>query len=151
MKRIPILAAILLASAALAAEAAPNEGGGPGGPGGPLQRLKAADTNGDGMLSRDEAAALPRIREHFDEIDANKDGFVSFEELRAFHEKMRGDRVARMQDHFKKMDADGDGRISRAEAAAFPRLAEHFDEIDANKDGFVTPDELRGARARHQK
>ena len=58
-----------------------------------MERLKAADTNADGLISRAEAAALPRILEHFDEIDTNKDGQVSFEELRAFHAKHRGGKV----------------------------------------------------------
>ena len=38
------------------------------------ERLKAADKDGDGKISRAEAAALPRIAKHFDEIDTNKDG-----------------------------------------------------------------------------
>ena len=54
------------------------------------ERWKAADKNGDGKLSREEAAALPRIAKHFDEIDANKDGFITPEELKAFHEKHGG-------------------------------------------------------------
>ena len=51
------------------------------------ERLKAADKDGDGKISRAEAVALPRIAKHFDEIDANKDGFVTREELKAFHDK----------------------------------------------------------------
>jgi EF hand len=51
------------------------------------ERWKAADKDGDGKISRAEAAALPRINKHFDEIDANKDGFITTEELKAFHEK----------------------------------------------------------------
>ena len=51
------------------------------------ERLKAADKDGDGKISRTEAAALPRIAKHFDEIDTNKDGFVTTEELKARHDK----------------------------------------------------------------
>ena len=51
------------------------------------ERLKAADKDGDGKISRAEAVALPRIAKHFDEIDTNKDGFVTREELKAFHDK----------------------------------------------------------------
>ena len=50
-------------------------------------RLKAADTDGDGKISRTEAAALPRMAKHFDEIDANKDGFITKEEMKAWHQK----------------------------------------------------------------
>ena len=134
MKRIlAAFAAIALGAVATATLADPGQGRGA-----LLERIKAADTNADGLLSRSEAAALPRIAEHFDEIDANKDGQVSFEELRAAFGKHRhGDR-------FKRMDTDNDGKISRAEALAAAEAM--FARADANKDGFVTPDELRGLR-----
>ena len=51
------------------------------------ERLKAADKDGDGKISRAEAVALPRIAKHFDEIDTNKDGLITREELKAFHDK----------------------------------------------------------------
>lgn len=55
------------------------------------ERLKAADKNGDGKISREEAnASLPRLAKNFDAIDTNKDGFVTKEEMRAFHEKNGG-------------------------------------------------------------
>ena len=138
MKTLTLLAAAGLLGATLGAQAAPE------GRHGGMERLHQADTNGDGMISRDEAAALPRIAKHFDEIDANHDGQVTADELRAFHQSLRAA-------HWKKLDTDGDGRISRAEAqAGAPRLAEHFDQLDANKDGFLTPDELAAAHRRHR-
>ncbi|MCY7387898.1 MAG: EF-hand domain-containing protein [Burkholderiales bacterium] len=51
------------------------------------ERLKAADKDGDGKINRTEAAALPRIAKHFDEIDTNKDGFVTTAELKAHRDK----------------------------------------------------------------
>ena len=105
-----------------------------------MERLKAADTNGDGMLSRAEAAALPRLAGHFDAIDANKDGQVTFDELRAFHQSHHGKRGGAM----KAADTNGDGRISRDEYLA--QAAARFDRLDANKDGAITPDELKGFR-----
>jgi hypothetical protein len=53
---------------------------------------KKMDTNGDGMLSRDEAASRPRLSQHFDKIDANKDGQLSREEMQAFHKEHAGKR-----------------------------------------------------------
>ena len=140
MKHVLILAALGLSAATSLVFA-----DGPGGHhrGAMMERLKAADTNGDGMISREEAAALPMVAKNFDQIDANRDGQVTFDELRAFHEQQRAE-------HWKRLDTDGDGRISRQEAQAnAPRLAERFDKLDTNGDGFLTPDELRAAHNRH--
>ena len=147
MKYVATLTALALTSAAVIALAAPEGAGGPRHGG--MERLKQADTDGNGMISREEAKALPMIAKHFDEIDTNKDNQLSPDELRAFHEKMR---AAHAAERFKKLDTDGDGRISLAEAKAnAPRLAEHFSEIDTNGDGFITPEELKAAHERHGK
>lgn len=155
MKYVLSLTALALASAAVIATAAP-EGAGGHRHGNVMERLKQADTNADGNISRDEAKALPRLAKHFDEIDANKDGQLSADELRAHHEKMRAahaqERAQRMAAHWKKLDSDGDGRVSLAEAKAnAPRMAEHFAQLDANGDGFITPDEMKAAHERHGK
>jgi len=48
------------------------------------EQFKAADTDGDGALTKAEAerANLGRIVNHFDQIDTNKDGKVTREEIR---------------------------------------------------------------------
>ena len=52
------------------------------------ERLKAADKNGDGKISREEAvASLPKLAKRFDKIDANKDGFITKEEMKAWHDQ----------------------------------------------------------------
>ncbi len=160
MKTLKLLAAATFAALSVAANAAPHcpagttpgsaecPMGGPGAKrGGQMQeRLKAADTNNDGMIGREEAKALPRIAEQFDAIDANRDGFVTMDELRAYHQAHKGEQRAEM---WKKLDADGDGRLSRGEVAGHPRLANGFDAIDANKDGFLSVEELEAVRGRH--
>lgn len=141
MKYVAILTALGLGSVAILAVGAPE---GRDGRGSMHGRLKQADTNGDGMFSRAEAAALPRIAKHFDAIDANHDNQITADEMRAFHEKQRAE-------HWKKLDTNGDGKLSKAEAqAGAPRLAEHFDPLDADKDGFITPEELKAAHGRHR-
>lgn len=159
MNTLKLLAIATLAALSISAEAAPpcpagtTPGsancpmGGPGGKqGGQMQeRLKAADTNNDGMIGRDEAKALPRIAEQFDAIDANRDGFLTTDEMRAFHQARKGEQRGEM---WKKLDANGDGRLSREEVAGHPKLANGFDAIDANQDGFLGTDELQAARGR---
>ncbi|HZZ93270.1 MAG TPA: EF-hand domain-containing protein [Usitatibacter sp.] len=105
MKTLALIAALGLASAATLVSAAPEGQG-------PMARLRAADTNGDGLISRDEAKALPRLAKHFDQIDTDRNGQISPEELKAAHQKMR----AAM---FDRMDANHDGVISRDEFNAF--------------------------------
>lgn len=160
MKNFRILAAATLAALSVSAWAAPGcpAGATPGSADCPMgsagagrgaqaqERLKAADTNHDGLISREEAKALPRIAEQFDAIDANKDGLISPEELRAFHQSQRG---AARGEMWKRLDANGDGKLSRQEVANHPRLANDFDAIDTDRDGFLSPEELQAARARH--
>ena len=40
-----------------------------------------ADSNGDGKLSRDEAQRFPEIAARFDELDTDRDGFLSLIEF----------------------------------------------------------------------
>lgn len=40
-----------------------------------------ADSNGDGKLSRDESQRFPEIAARFDELDTNRDGFLSLAEF----------------------------------------------------------------------
>jgi Ca2+-binding EF-hand superfamily protein len=56
------------------------------------QRLKDADTNGDGKLTKEEAP--PMLRQRFDQMDANSDGFVDEEEMRQMLRRL-GDGPAR--------------------------------------------------------
>jgi len=42
------------------------------------------DANGDGLISRDEAKAVPWLSQNFDAIDANKDGSLSRDEIHAW-------------------------------------------------------------------
>lgn len=47
------------------------------------ERFKAADTDGDGALTKAEAQAgkMPKLVEHFDRLDVNKDGKIGPEEM----------------------------------------------------------------------
>ncbi len=61
------------------------------------EKLQRADQNGDGSISRAEAERdLPGVARHFDQIDVNRDGIISRDELRAAREKRRELREQRM-------------------------------------------------------
>jgi hypothetical protein len=49
--------------------------------------FESLDKNGDGSLSREEAAASPDLAEHWAEIDVNKDNTVTITEFSAFEGK----------------------------------------------------------------
>jgi hypothetical protein len=75
----------------------------------------AADTDGDSRISQAEfvAAAVQR----FDRGDANRDGTITAEEMRA---GMQARHTERRGEVFARMDTNGDGSISRAEFDARP-------------------------------
>lgn len=120
----------------------------------PGEEFKAADTDGNGMLSRAEAGrAAPRLAKSFDAIDANRDGQISPEDIRVWRRTAKGERrvkaagtdaQAKFDGHFSRADSDGDGALSRAEAAqGLPRVAAKFDRIDKDGNGRVTREEMR--------
>jgi len=53
------------------------------------QRLKEADANGDSKISKDEAPAL--LKDRFDRVDANSDGFVDEAEVRQMLRRLADD------------------------------------------------------------
>ncbi len=55
-----------------------------------------ADSNRDGSLSEEEAAAIPLIKEHFDAIDTNNDDKVTGDELIEFMATWRKNHEGKM-------------------------------------------------------
>lgn len=103
----------------------------------PAPRAKL-DTNGDGNVDRTEAAKHPRLAGKFDELDKNKDGKLTKEEMPRHRDGGHGKRGHGPREAMAKLDVDKDGRISRTEATAGEgKLASRFEQMDANKDGFI--------------
>jgi hypothetical protein len=133
--------AALLAGNAMAGDPPTADGAGKGPRG-----MMRADTNGDGKVSKEEAAALhdKMQADWFDKADANKDGFVTEDEMHQMRDTRRGEMKARMDDRFKDADANNDGQLSLDEVQAkMPRLAERFNTLDADKNGMLSKEELK--------
>ena len=80
-----------------------------------------------------------RIERRFEQLDADKDGLVSAEEIAAA-------RAAR----FKEMDANGDGAVDAREMVDFRmmrRAKRRIERLDQNGDGVLQQDELPARRA----
>ncbi|MFQ0812958.1 calcium-binding protein [Brucella anthropi] len=84
-----------------------------------MDDLKAADTNGDGVLSRDEIEALAQKR------------IVS----------RAADRMER------RLDINGDGKITLAEIEN--QRKKEFAALDRNEDGKIDRSEMRAAKMQH--
>ncbi|OWK37836.1 hypothetical protein FRUB_06956 [Fimbriiglobus ruber] len=133
--------------------------------------IKDHDKNGDGKLSKDELPA--DMRDEFDKIDANKDGFLTADELTK-HAAMMSQQapqlvefvffaidsgedeqvtlqdLQRTYDTLRKMDKDNSGKLSAEEFKAFrhqrkeERINNFIQRLDKNGDGKISRDEARG-------
>jgi Ca2+-binding EF-hand superfamily protein len=128
-----------------------------------------ADVNGDKFLTADEAQRLPQPRvllalmrqqfgffdekpvAPFAEIDANKDGKISLDELKTYYRKNgfgplqpqpdpeQGAAQVLTDALFKHLDLDKDGKLSKEELA---RAEKTLAALDANDDELIIPEEL---------
>jgi hypothetical protein len=143
MRNAGLIAALLLAPAIALAATTGNNARLAG-------QFRRADADGNGMLSRAEAErAAPLLAKQFDAIDANRDGQISPEEIRAFRRAGRGSARgaqagAKFELYFARADSDGDGALSRAEAErGLRRVAKKFEHIDRDGDGRLTREEMQ--------
>ena len=111
------------------------------------KQLMVFDKNGDGVLTSDELPA--RMQALFARGDANHDGRLTPEEIRAMAERQGmpagapsgGNAGAtRMDPLLNALDADHDGAISAVEIAGSGKA---LLVLDKNGDGEITADEMR--------
>ena len=103
-----------------------------------VDRFAQADTNHDGVLSRNEVSDYI-VNQVFDSRDTNRDG-------RMTEQEWTGGDSARLAD-FKKRDTNHDGVVTREEALAYGRAHGHANQImreaDKNHDGVLSREEAR--------
>ncbi len=101
-------------------------------------RFSQIDGDKDGKIS---LAELTTSRESWlTEVDANKDGVATQEEIRASFASGRQERMQRM---FTRDDANKDGRLTRDETRM---PSAWFEKADTNQDGALTLTEMTDAR-----
>lgn len=114
---------------------------------------KAADKDGDGFISREEFAAMPRVRKLpedkrmrvFERLDKNGDGKLGRDELRWMGRPKEGPRPGPQR--LWELDVDGNAGVSFEEFKAgklFQKLPaerqlEIFRRLDTDGDGVITP------------
>ena len=82
--KLRILAVVLLSASTLAAMAGPKDMIAAMETKAVAARFAKADKNNDGKLSLDEAkAGMPMVAKHFDQIDVDKTGFVTLDQIKA--------------------------------------------------------------------
>ena len=124
-------AAVVMTGAALAQAPAPVA---PQAPQAPMARLAPMAPRMDRIETRDQVIA--KVREHFAMLDANRDGFITAEEMGAMH-----------VEHMDRMESmhGPDGNMTTREGPMGDRNA-IFDRLDTNHDGNISRQEFTAGK-----
>lgn len=135
------IAALGLATAVAAAQPTPPPGVAQGtspapmaapAPGMPQMRVMIG---GDHVMTRQEIAE--HVGKLFAKLDTNHDGFITKEEMEAFHQKFAG-----MAEMGRDMGERARGMAEMGHAMAMPDRGAMFDRLDTNHDGNISRQEF---------
>jgi Ca2+-binding EF-hand superfamily protein len=108
----------------------------------PSKIFDSADTNGDGVITREEFhAARERL---FVRLDRNGDGYIDKDDMSG---RLAGRQRAqeRLAELITQLDKDGDGRVSKAEFV--DGSTPLFDRADTDHNGELSKEEVAAIRA----
>ena len=123
----------------------------------PLASASVAQSGATGPKPVSRAEFQSKTDQAFSQLDTNKDGFLSAQEIQVGQnsalQQVNALRQARMQAEFKQLDTNKDGQLSFQEfAAAAPSVKsaetpqQMLQKLDANKDGKVSASEFSTPR-----
>lgn len=101
----------------------------------PAAPMQQSDADGDGLVTRDEAAADADRR--FAAMDTNHDGKLTRDERRAWREQRRAPPPPHDGDNARRGRRDAD----QTQAEFRDRALKRFDRIDTNHDGRIDANE----------
>jgi len=136
-----------------------------------VERFNAADANRDGQLSDEEWRGGHAKRNRYGDLDTDKDGNFTLEELRAARPDLSAEDYAAFDSNrdgkvsqgevkltvadkmFKGMDTDGDGGVSLSEMNAVRSSVtqEKFARMDTDGNGVLSKEEMRAAHKKHRR
>jgi EF-hand domain pair/EF hand len=106
-----------------------------------LGRMEGADTNRDGVITRNEVLAFRA--NNFTRLDRDSNGVLTRSDIPAFVSRLNP--ALDFNSMIQQFDSNKDGKVSRDEFVTGPTLV--FDAADANKDGQLTIAERKAAMA----
>ena len=109
-----------------------------------MRFLRGADTNGDNIITFDEAKVAAFKR--FDRFDRNNDQVVEKSDLQGLRSEVVDYRVRRFMHRY---GGDAQGKVTLEQFSKF--RDERFARLDFNNDGELSRDELPGRRMRKSK
>jgi len=107
-----------------------------------IERLKQADADGDGKVTKAEITA--RQEGDMAKFDTDKDGQLSLSEYKSLWMEKNNQRAVRS---FQRLDRDGDGNVTDAEMKRF--VDRIVSRMDRNEDGAISKEDFKRKHRRN--